>query len=99
MLVKYQIKSSKFYILPIYFLQKRKDMTKHKPRLNNGINPKMLYDESEVAALLRVTIRTIANYRLTGKLPAKQVNCRKYLYLGENIQKLLIPIEEYHYDA
>ncbi|EMO80260.1 hypothetical protein LEP1GSC126_3379 [Leptospira kirschneri str. 200801774] len=59
----------------------------------------MLYDESEVAALLRVTIRTVANYRLAGKLLAKQVNCRKYLYLGEAVLKLLEPIEEYHYDA
>ncbi|MDO6395464.1 DNA-binding protein [Leptospira santarosai] len=74
-------------------------MPEHKPRLDNGINPRMLYDESEVADLLCVTIRTVANYRLTGRLLATQVNRRKYLYSGEAIRRLLTPIEAHHYDA
>ncbi|EMF82168.1 DNA-binding helix-turn-helix protein [Leptospira weilii serovar Topaz str. LT2116] len=59
----------------------------------------MLYEPEEVAILLGVEPRTVANYRLEGRLHAKGVNKRKLLYEGADVLKLLTPIKEHHYDA
>ncbi|EMY05386.1 hypothetical protein LEP1GSC029_3394 [Leptospira interrogans str. 2002000626] len=59
----------------------------------------MLYEPEEVAELLQVEPRTVANYRLEGRLLAKQVNKRKFMYEGSAILNLMTSIEEHHYDA
>ncbi|WP_346422671.1 MULTISPECIES: helix-turn-helix domain-containing protein [Leptospira] len=59
----------------------------------------MLYEPKEVAMLLGVRPRTVANYRLEGRLCAQGINKRKLLYKGSAILALLTSIEEHHYNA
>lgn len=61
-------------------------------------NPNKLLTPEEAANILKVKPRTIANYRLEGKLPFEQVNDRKYLYRLADVEKLKNYVDdEFHY--
>ncbi|MCK6380859.1 MAG: helix-turn-helix domain-containing protein [Leptospiraceae bacterium] len=60
-------------------------------------NPNKLLTPAEAAQELKVKPRTIANYRLSGKLPFEIVNNRKYLYRQSDIDKLKSYVDDEHH--
>lgn len=62
-------------------------------------NPRKLYDIWNAAAFFQVDIRTVANYRLTGRLKAEKVNEKKYLFRGEDLLNTLERVDDHYYDA
>jgi hypothetical protein len=73
-------------------LMKRTKKTREKKKeekLFNFDHKPALLEPWQVAEILGVTVRTVANYRLLGYFPAYYVSTRKHVYKTKDIEKFL----------
>ena len=70
-------------------MKKNFNSVKNNDTLLSNLSPDTLLTSKEVEALFSISKHTLLNWRKEGKIPFKAINQRKFLYVKEDIERLI----------